>query len=263
VTIFRNELCLIRGGGDIATGVVARLHHAGFPIVVTELPFPLAVRRSVSVANAVYEKSTHIENMSVQLVDSVSKAITKSREGIIAVLVNEGIPKLDASIVIDGRLAKKNIDTKISDANIVVGLGPGFTAGRDCDFVIETKRGHFLGRVIKDGKAIENTGRPEPVEGRGDERVLRSPKDGQVQWNVEIGESVVRNQTLGSIAEETINAPFDGVVRGLIHPLVMTKQNMKIGDIDPRQTDNWRYISDKALSIGGGVLEAVFSCLKS
>ena len=113
MTIFRNELCLIRGGGDIATGVVARLHHAGFPIVVTELPFPLAVRRSVSVANAVYEKSTHIENMSVQLVDSVSKAITKSREGIIAVLVNEGIPKLDASIVIDGRLAKKNIDTKI------------------------------------------------------------------------------------------------------------------------------------------------------
>ncbi|MEC8364416.1 MAG: molybdenum hydroxylase, partial [Actinomycetota bacterium] len=99
--------------------------------------------------------------------------------------------------------------------------------------------------------------------GRGDERVLRSPKDGQVHWNVEIGASVVRNQTLGSIAEETINAPFDGVVRGLIHPLVMTKQNLKIGDIDPRQTDNWRYISDKALSIGGGVLEAVFSCLKS
>ena len=109
----------------------------------------------------------------------------------------------------------------------------------------------------------ENTGRPEPVEGRGDERVLRSPKDGQVHWNVEIGESVVRNQTLGFIAEDTINAPFDGVVRGLIHPLVMTKQNMKIGDIDPRRTDNWRYISDKALSIGGGVLEAVFSCLKS
>ena len=263
MTIFRKEQCLVRGGGDLATGVVARLHHAGFPIVVTELPFPLAVRRSVAVANVVYEKSVQIENMSVQLVDSVSKAITKSRKGIIAVLVDEGIPETNASIIIDGRLAKKNIDTKITDADIVVGLGPGFTAGLDCDFVIETKRGHFLGRVIKNGKAIENTGRPEPVEGRGDERVLRSPKDGKILWNVQIGESVVKNQTLGSIAEETIKAPFDGVVRGLIHPFVMTKQNMKIGDIDPRQTDNWRYISDKALSIGGGVLEAVFSCLKS
>lgn len=263
MTIFRKELCLVRGGGDLATGVVARLHRSGFPIVVTELPLPLAVRRSVAVANAVYEKSTQIENMSVQLVDSVSKALTKSKEGIIAVLVDEGIPKINASIVIDGRLAKKNIDTKISDAGIVVGLGPGFTAGHDCDFVIETKRGHFLGRAIKNGKAIENTGRPEPVEGRGDERVLRSPKDGNVLWNVQIGESVVRNQLLGSIEEETIKAPFDGVVRGLIHPLVTTKQNMKIGDIDPRQTDNWKYISDKALSIGGGVLEAVFSCLKS
>ncbi len=262
MTIFRKELCLIRGGGDLATGVIARLHHAGFPIVVTELAFPLAVRRSVAVGNVVYENPIQIENMRVHLCESEAEAISKSEEGIIAVLVDKGIPKINASIIIDARLAKKNIDTAISDAHIVIGLGPGFVAGLDCHFVIETKRGHFLGRVIKDGKAIDNTGSPEPVEGKGDERVLRSPKHGKILWNVNIGDSIVKNQILGSIEEKTINAPFDGVVRGLIHPSVVTHQNMKIGDVDPRQTENWRFISDKALSIGGGVLEAVFSCLK-
>ena len=262
MTTFRKELCLVRGGGDLATGVIARLHHVGCPIVVTELPFPLAVRRSVTAANAVYEKSIQIENMAVQLFDSKSKALSKSKEGIIAVLVNEAIPEINPTIIIDARLAKKNIDTSISDAPIVIGLGPGFTANLDCHFVIETKRGHSLGRVIKDGKAIDNTGSPEPIEGRGDERVLRSPKDGRTRWNVKIGDSVVKDQVLGIIEEKAINAPFDGVVRGLIHPSVNTHKNMKIGDIDPRQTENWRFISDKALSIGGGVLEAVFSCLK-
>ena len=128
MTTFRKELCLVRGGGDLATGVIARLHHVGFPIVVTELPFPLAVRRSVTAANAVYEKSIQIENMAVQLFDSKSKALSKSKEGIIAVLVNEAIPEINPTIIIDARLAKKNIDTSISDAPIVIGLGPGFTA---------------------------------------------------------------------------------------------------------------------------------------
>ena len=222
MTTFRKELCLVRGGGDLATGVIARLHHVGFPIVVTELPFPLAVRRSVTAANAVYEKSIQIENMAVQLFDSKSKALSKSKEGIIAVLVNEAIPEINPTIIIDARLAKKNIDTSISDAPIVIGLGPGFTANLDCHFVIETKRGHSLGRVIKDGKAIDNTGSPEPIEGRGDERVLRSPKDGRTRWNVKIGDSVVKDQVLGIIEEKAINAPFDGVVRGLIHPSVNT-----------------------------------------
>ena len=143
MTIFRKELCLIRGGGDLATGVIARLHHAGFPIVVTELAFPLAVRRSVTVGNVVYENPIQIENMRVHLCESEAEAILKSEEGIIAVLVDEDIPKINASIIIDARLAKKNIDTTISDAPIVLGLGPGFVAGLDCHFVIETKRGHF------------------------------------------------------------------------------------------------------------------------
>ena len=254
-----DTIVLIRGGGDLATGVVSRLHHSGFPVIVTELETPLAVRRTVSVASAVFEGNLKIEEMEAQLVHSAKEAIEKSHAGLISVMVSADLPDVNPSVVVDARLAKKNIDTEISDADLVIGMGPGFSAGEDCHMVIETKRGHSLGRVIRTGSALEDTGIPEPVEGYGGSRVLRSPKDGQIIWNVEIGDHIKENQVIGSIEETEILGPFTGIIRGLIHPSVTVKEKMKIGDVDPRISDNWNQISDKALAVGGGVLEAILS----
>jgi len=254
-----DTIVLIRGGGDLATGVVSRLHHSGFPVIVTELETPLAVRRTVSVASAVFEGNLKIEEMEAQLVHSAKEAIEKSHAGLISVMVSADLPDVNPSVVVDARLAKKNIDTEISDADLVIGMGPGFSAGEDCHMVIETKRGHSLGRVIRTGSALEDTGIPEPVEGYGGSRVLRSPKDGQIIWNVEIGDHIKENQVIGSIEETEILGPFTGIIRGLIHPSATVKKKMKIGDVDPRISDNWNQISDKALAVGGGVLEAILS----
>ena len=254
-----DTIVLIRGGGDLATGVVSRLHQSGFPVIVTELETPLAVRRTVSVASAVFEGNLKIEEMEAQLVHSAKEAIEKSHAGLISVMVSADLPDVNPSVVVDARLAKKNIDTEISDADLVIGMGPGFSAGEDCHMVIETKRGHSLGRVIRTGSALKDTGIPEPVAGYGGSRVLRSPKDGQIIWNVEIGDHIKENQVIGSIEETEILGPFTGIIRGLIHPSVTVKEKMKIGDVDPRISDNWNQISDKALAVGGGVLEAILS----
>ena len=254
-----DTIVLIRGGGDLATGVVSRLHQSGFPVIVTELETPLAVRRTVSVASAVFEGNLKIEEMEAQLVHSAKEAIEKSHAGLISVMVSPELPDVNPSVVVDARLAKKNIDTEISDADLVIGMGPGFSAGEDCHIVIETKRGHSLGRVIRTGSALKDTGIPEPVAGYGGSRVLRSPKDGQIIWNIEIGDHIKENQVIGSIEETEILGPFTGIIRGLIHPSATVKKKMKIGDVDPRISDNWNQISDKALAVGGGVLEAILS----
>ena len=259
MTTSTDIIVLVRGGGDLATGVISRLHHSGFPVIVTELETPLAVRRAVSVASAVFEGNLQIEDMEVQLVDSAKEAIEKSHVGLISVMISPGLPDVNPSVVIDARLAKKNIDTQISDADLVIGMGPGFIAGEDCHRVIETKRGHSMGRVIRTGSALEDTGIPESVAGHGANRVLRSPKDGQIIWNVEIGDQIKENQVIGSIEETEILGPFAGIIRGLIHPSVTVKKKMKIGDVDPRISDDWNQISDKALAVGGGVLEAILS----
>jgi xanthine dehydrogenase accessory factor len=163
---------------------------------------------------------------------------------------------------VDARLAKRNIDTDIGQAPLVIGLGPGFYAGEDCHAVIETKRGHTLGRVIWEGPALPNSGTPGVIGGRGAERVLRAPSQGQVAWELNIGESVKQNQLVGSVAGEPVLAPFDGVVRGLIAPGTAVNRGMKIGDVDGRADNSACFtISDKALSIGGGVLEALLSHL--
>lgn len=259
MTTQAKKLCVVRGGGDLATGVISRLHHSGFPVIVTELDQPLAVRRTVSAASAVFEGIVRIENMEVHLTKSPSEAIQKSLTGLVSVLVSPLIPDVDAKIVIDARLAKKNIDTQIIDAPLVIALGPGFIAGQDCHMVIETKRGHDLGRVLRAGSALQDTGIPEPVEGYGTSRVLRSPETGYVNWNVQIGDRISENQVLGNIKKKEITGPFNGLVRGLIHPSVRVDKDFKIGDIDPRISTNWNRISDKALAVGGGVLEAILS----
>ncbi len=263
-----DRFVVVRGGGDIATGVAWRLAHAGFPIVVTELAVPLTVRRTVAVSSAVLAGHIEIDGMVAQCAHDAGAAFELARTGSVAVVVSPGLPDpadlpgVEITAVVDARLAKINIDTTIDDAFTVIGLGPGFTAGVDCDAVVETNRGHHLGRVIWRGQAEPDTGTPGIVGGHGAERVLRAPADGHAEWWVHIGDTVGEGQVIGSLAELDVTAPFDGVVRGLIAPGVRVGAGFKIGDVDPRCNRQTCFeISDKALAVGGGVVEAVLTRL--
>ncbi len=254
------DLCLLRGGGDLATGIVWRLTRAGWPVVVCELPEPLTVRRSVAVSSAVREGAFEVEGMRAELAASADEAATLARAGVVGVLVSPELPPIGADVVIDARVAKRNIDTSLHDADLVIGVGPGFTAGIDCDAVVETERGHHLGRVFWNGAAAADTGTPGIVAGKGAERVLRAEAGGLVAWQAAIGDLVDKGQMLGAVGGMGITAPFEGLVRGLIADGVEVGRGMKIGDIDPRPDPAACFeISDKALSVGGGVLEAVLT----
>ena len=266
--LFRDYLVLLRGGGDLATGVAYRLRKAGFPIAILELPEPLVVRRRVSLATAVREGEVTVEDLRAVRVDSPNEALTLIDRGGIPVLVaselradllNSSLVARHSSLVlVDARMAKRNLDTRIDQAPLVIALGPGFTAGVDCHAVIETNRGHRLGRVIWQGAAEPNTGTPGLVAGKGAERVLRAPAAGLAWWRLDIGDRVRGGEVMGDVAGEPVVAPFDGVVRGLIAPGTAVPAGLKIGDVDPRDDVAACFtISDKALAIGGGVLEAI------
>ena len=279
--LFRDHPILLRGGGDLATGVAYRLHKAGFPVVVTELPQPLVVRRRVSLATAVLEGEIAVEDLRGVRVDAPAAAQALAQTGVIPVLVAAGlpaellgeraapthadaaaVPRPSSGVLVDARMAKRNIDTRIDQAPLVIALGPGFTAGVDAHAVIETNRGHRLGRVIWDGPAEPNTGTPGIVAGKGAERVLRAPAAGLAAWRVDIGDRVRAGEVLGEVAGQRVAAPFDGVVRGLIAPGTAVPAGLKIGDIDPRgDVATCFTISEKALAIGGGVVEAVLTWL--
>ncbi len=262
-SLLQNNLIVIKGAGDLASGVAYRLKRSGFSIIMTELPTPALVRRTVSFGEAVYSGQSIIEGITARRVDTANEAFVLATGELIPILVDPQatvVAKLKAQIVIDAILAKVNTGTTINDAPFVLALGPGFTVGKDCHAIIETKRGHTLGRVIYDGQAEPNTGTPGLVKGYGTDRVLRAPVDGHVTSIATIGERVKEGQPIASISGYEIQAPFDGVVRGLIHPKVHVKVGLKIGDLDPRgQVEHCFTISDKSLAIGGGVLEAVMS----
>lgn len=268
--LFDDHLVLLRGGGDLATGVAYRLNKAGFPLVVLELPRPLVVRRRVALATAVLEGQVDVEGLSGRRVVSWREArrlaaAGQAGNGTIPVLVSPGwppgqMPAGARTIVIDARMAKRNIDTRLDQGQLVIALGPGFYAGRDCHAVIETKRGHRLGRVIWQGEALPNTGRPGTIAGKSGERVLRAPVAGSVSWQVEIGDVVAEGQPLGRVGAEPVAAPFAGIIRGLIASGTDTPAGLKIGDVDARiDREACFTISDKALSIGGGALEAILA----
>lgn len=270
--LFRHHLVLLRGGGDLATGVAYRLHKAGFPVIVLELAQPLVVRRRVALATAVLEGEVQIEDLRGVRVDSAAAAWTLAYTGVIPVLVSSDLPgelthpssvtHHPPAVIVDARMAKRNIDTSMDQAPLVIALGPGFTAGEDCHAVIETMRGHTLGRVIWQGAALPNTGTPGLVAGKAAERVLRAPTDGIANWGKEIGDLVVEGERIGAVSGEPIVAPFDGVLRGLIAPGTPVRAGYKIGDVDARgDVESCFTISDKALAIGGGVLEAILTKL--
>jgi xanthine dehydrogenase accessory factor len=257
-------LVVIRGGGDLATGVAARLVRAGFAVAVTELQQPLVIRRTVALAEAVFRGETAVEDLTARRVGSPARAREEIARGIIPVLIDpeaESLSELCPVVaLVDARMRKQPNELGCRAATLVVGLGPGFIAGEDCHAVIETKRGHRMGRVIWKGPAEADTRSPEAVGGQAGRRVLRAPADGRVDPREEIGARLTEGQLVAEVAGYEVRAPFAGVLRGLIHPEIPVTTGMKIGDVDPRGEAAYCWeISDKSLAIGGGVLEALLS----
>lgn len=255
------RLILIRGAGDLASGVAYRLWQSGFNVVMLELPKPMVVRRTVSFAAAVYENCIEVESVKAMLCLSPDQTDQYLKKNIIPVLIDplaDSISKLKPAILIDAIMAKRNIATRINDAELVVGLGPGFIAGQDVHAAVETQRGHHLGRVFYEGSASPDTGVPGEVAGYGIERLIRSPVDGIFKPLKEIGELVKAGEIVAYTDQTKICAAIDGLVRGMLYPGLTVNAGMKVGDIDPRGAEvDYRSISDKALAIGGGVLEAI------
>lgn len=254
-------LIFIKGAGDLATGVAWRLHNCGFQVVMTDIARPTAVRCTVAFSRAVYEGAAEIEGVTARLARDPADALRITGEGEIAVLVDpeaSAIETLRPPVVIDAVLAKRNLGTRITDAPVVIALGPGFTAGADCHAVVETKRGHYLGRVIYAGSAIANTGVPGDIGGYTSERIIRAPADGPFVPAAKIGQLVRAGDVVARVEGEPVRALIDGVVRGMLPEGTPVTRGMKSGDIDPRGIVEYCHtISDKARAIAGGALEAV------
>lgn len=261
------DLVIVKGAGDLASGVAYRLFRSGSPVIMTELAQPTVVRRSVAFAQAVFDGSTTVEGVHARLTATPDEAVAVAHAGEVAVLVDphgDSVVELRPTVLVDAIIAKRNTGTRLDDAPLVIGLGPGFRAGVDVHAVIETNRGHRLGRVILDGEAEPDTGIPAPVAGYGVERVLRAPADGVFTGVREIGDPVAAGEVLGYVAGERVRSPLEGCVRGLIQTGVAVRKGMKLGDVDPRATREHCFtISDKALAMGGGVLEAVLYFLEA
>ena len=256
-------IVMIRGGGDLASGIAVRLQRCGIQVVITELPEPLVVRRMVSFAEAVHRGEITVEDVVGQLVTDLSELENVWDQGRIPVLVDPELDSLSAlkpQVVVDARMRKKPPETGLDLAPLVIGLGPGFTAGMDCHAVIETNRGHNLGCVYWEGSPEPDTGIPGSVGGYAAERVLRAAGKGPLETMVEIGDLVQKGQVLARSGGEDIRSAFDGAVRGLLRSGTFVKQGMKIGDVDPRSDPAFAWIvSDKSRCLGGSVLEAILS----
>lgn len=254
---------VIRGAGDLATGVAHRLWNSGFSVVMLELPRPLVVRRTVSFATAVYDGYIEVEGIRAELCPSAGKVGEYLDRRVIPVLVDrkaDALASLQPPVVVDAIMAKKDTSTRLDFAELVIGLGPGFTAGREVHAVVETKRGHNLGRVIYSGSAEKDTSEPGLIEGYGKERLLRAPADGIFKPLKKIGDLVKAGDTVAAVGDLKINSEINGLVRGMLYAGSEVFRGLKVGDIDPRGSavDYYR-ISDKARSVGGGVLEAILN----
>ncbi|MBI4731749.1 MAG: EF2563 family selenium-dependent molybdenum hydroxylase system protein [Chloroflexi bacterium] len=256
------SILLIRGGGDLATGVAIRLIRSGLRVAVTELAQPLAVRRTVSFAEAVYAGEITVEGVTARRVDDPTDTLR-----ILSIFGKQQVPilvdpdcisaqALHPAVIVDGRMTKRPPESIGYIPQLYIGLGPGFEGGVNCQAVVETRRGHTLGRVFLRGGPDPDTGVPD-----GDpRRVLRAPADGELVTHAEICQHVEPGQIIAEVAGEKVTAQFAGILRGMLHPGLTVTRGLKIGDIDPRDDPRLcTLVSDKALSVGGGVLEAILS----
>ena len=256
------SIILIRGGGDLATGVALRLIRSGLRVVVTEIPQPLAVRRTVAFAEAVYAGEITVEGITARCIkdpaDSFSILMALGKQQVPVLVDPECLAAkmLHASVIVDARMTKQAPEPIGYSPVLYIGLGPGFEAKRNCQAVIETRRSHMLGRVFWQGSPAPDSGQPDGLL----QRVLRAPADGEFITHAEIGQHLEAGQIIAEVAGQMVTAPFPGLLRGLLHPNLMVKRDLKIGDIDPRDDPQLcQVVSDKALSVGGGVLEAILS----
>ncbi|MDV5063440.1 selenium-dependent molybdenum cofactor biosynthesis protein YqeB [Veillonella sp. YH-vei2232] len=253
-------LVLVRSGGDIASGVIYRLKRAGYPVIVNEIAIPTMIRREVSYGNAVHRGEMVLERFVARHV-SMIEAKNLINTDVIPVVTDAYLDVLQAfkpDVVVDGILAKVNKGTQAYDADLVIGLGPGFTAGVDVDVVIETMRGHRLGRCIYDGSAQPNTGIPGNVGGYTHERVIHSPAEGLFTAKRHIGDSVQANEVIGYVEDIPVRAKITGILRGILKNGLMVTEGFKLADVDARCEEFHCYsISDKSLAVGGGAMEAI------
>lgn len=254
-------LVVVKGAGDIASGVALRLLRSGIQVVMTDLERPTAIRRTVCFSQAVVLGRTTVEDVTARRAAGPEEAEELLAAGVIPVLADPGaacVGALRPDALVDAILAKRNLGTRITDAPAVVGVGPGFTAGTDCHAVVETMRGHTLGRVYYQGCALPNTNTPGLIGGYAGERVLRAPADGIFRQTLEIGAMVRAGDAAGYVGDAPMVCTIGGVLRGVLADGTPVHRGMKAGDVDPRgERANCSTVSDKALAVGGGVLEAV------
>ena len=258
---------VIRGGGDLATGVAEVLYQSGFKILILDIEKPSSIRRSVCFSEAIYEGVTKVENIICKKVENENEIEKCWNEKIIPIMVDEKgdiIKKIKPDVVVDSIIAKKNLGTTKEMAPITIALGDGFEAGKDVDIVVETMRGHNLGRVITSGRAMKNTGIPGEIKGVSKDRVIYSLANGIFSSVKKIGDTVQKDEIIGYVGDVEIRGKISGVLRGIIREGYEVTENMKIGDIDPRieEKNNCFTISDKARSLGGAVLRAIMFRLK-
>ena len=257
---------VVKSGGDLGTGVAWRLHRCGFRVIVTEIARPTAIRRAVAFASAVYEETFVVDGVTARLAAGDAEIAACWSAGEVPVLVDPQaavIERVRPLTVVDAIVAKRNSGTRITDAPIVVAVGPGFTAGVDCHAVVESNRGHHLGRVLLDSSAESNTGIPGTVGGENTRRVLHAPVSGILHPLCRIGDLVHAGDLVARIDDTPLHSQLDGVVRGLLHTGLYVRSGFKVGDVDPRGIASHCFtISDKALAIGGGVVEAILYLLQ-
>ena len=258
------DLIIVRGGGDIATGTIYKLKKCGFSVLILEIAHPSAIRRNVAFSEAVYEDHSKVEDMECFLAKDEDEAEHFLKEDKLTMLIDPKgncLKRFKPVVVVDAILAKKNLGTTREMADLTVGLGPGFVAGEDVDYVVETMRGHNLARIITKGAAMPNTGVPGIIGGFGKERVLHAPAAGEIHCISKIADIVEKDQVLAWIGDTPVRASLTGVLRGMIRDGFTVPKGMKIADIDPRkeQKKNCFTISDKARCIAGSVLEILLS----
>ncbi|WP_157148971.1 selenium-dependent molybdenum cofactor biosynthesis protein YqeB [Brachyspira pilosicoli] len=269
MSLINNELVIVRGAGDLATGVVYSLYKAHFKVIILETQHPSAIRRKVALSEAVYDGKTKVEDIEAVLVKNYEEAlniIANKDYKEIPILIDpncEILNHIKPTFLIDAIIAKKNLGTNKSMAKYTIALGPGFTAGKDCDIVIETMRGHNLGRIYLEGEAIPNTGIPGNIGGKEAERVIHASSDGIIENIKNIGDFVREKEVIAYINNDNkkieVIAPFEGLLRGIIRDGFKVRNGLKIADIDPRKSEynNCFTISDKARNLGGAVLTAM------